>query len=356
VPTSPGAVLAASSGPRTEAHGTELGLPGLVDLALGYQRSQVLFTAAELGIFHRLGAGARTADELAAELRLEPRGVEALLDACVALRILHRGPKGYENSRTSRVFLRSGGDASFTDALRLWQRLGYGAWSGLVEALQNGRPAPDAALPDVFHRIEDDPEQLRLFYDGLGGLAYWPAQRLATLVDLSRREHLLDVAGGSGVYAAVMAERFPRLSVTLFDRPPVCALARERFRRLERDGRFRAVAGDFFRDPLPGGCDVALLSHVLHDWPPDDCVRLLGKVHAALPAGGEVVVHDFMPDARGASPEASLFALTLVLDTPQGRVYTLSEVRELLEGAGFDRVQHQAVAGGTSVMTGRKER
>ena len=300
--------------------GHELGLPGLVDLALGYQRAQVLFTAAELDIFRtprrrREDGGASGS----ADLDADPRGVEALLDACVALRILRRCPDGYENSHTAGVFLVPGRDASFSPALRLWQRLGYDAWGRLGAALRSARPgAADGAGPrDIFERLEDDKEQLQLFCDGLGGLAYWPAQKLAALVDFSRRRHLLDLGGGSGVFAAVIASRYPSLRVTLFDRPRVCALAEERFRRVESAGRLHAVSGDFFRDPLPEGCDVVLISHVLHDWSPEKCVRILRKVHEALPEGGEVVVHDFMPEERGLSPEASLFALTLVLDTPR---------------------------------------
>jgi SAM-dependent methyltransferase len=118
--------------------------------------------------------------------------------------------------------------------------------------------------------------------------------------------------------------------------------------------RFQTIAGDFFRDPLPDGCDAVLLSHVLHDWSAEECVGLLRKVQDVLPEGGEIIVHDFMPDSRGVSPEASLFELTLVLDTPQGRVYTLPEIREWLEEAGFQGLRHRAVAGGTSLVTAVK--
>jgi 3-hydroxy-5-methyl-1-naphthoate 3-O-methyltransferase len=342
-------------GSRTGPVGHELGLPGLLDLALGFQRAQVLFTAAELEVFGILAGGAKSAAEVATELDAEPRGIEALLDACVALRILRRGPAGYENSGTTRVFLLRDGGPSFSGALRLWKRFGYDAWGRLATVLKDAGPQFTEGA-DLFEQLEGDPERLRLFSEGLGSLAYWPAQKLATVVDFSSRRHLLDLGGGSGVYAAAIADRYPQLRVTLFDRPRVCALALQRFRRLEREGRFGAIPGNFFQDPLPEGCDAVLLSHVLHDWSPEECTRLLGKVQASLPEGGEVVVHDFMPTERGVAPEASLFALTLVLDTPHGRVYTLSEMREWLEGVGFRRVQHQTVAGGTSVLTGRKER
>jgi SAM-dependent methyltransferase len=335
--------------------GSELGLPGLIDLALGYQRAQVLLTANSLDLFHLLADGPRTAAEVAAALGAELRGVEALLDACVSLRILHHGPAGYENSRTARLFLLPAPETSLGPVLRFWEHHGYPAWGRLASTL-TGRASLADAPPsaDVFERIRGDEEQLRLFCDGLASLAHWPARRVAALVDLSRRRHLLDLGGGSGVFAAAIALRFPRLRITLFDLPPVSALARARFSRVDSSGRLETVAGDFFRDPLPEGCDAVLVSHVLHDWAPEECVQLLRKVHRALPEGGELIVHDFIPPARGASCEASLFDLTLVLDTRRGRVHTLPETRRWLEEIGFSGIRNEAVAGGTSLLIGSK--
>ncbi|HEY7140653.1 MAG TPA: methyltransferase [Methylomirabilota bacterium] len=341
--------------PTASEAGGELGLPGLVDLALGYQRAQVLLTANSLDLFRLLAEGPRTAPEVAAALGAELRGVEALLDACVSLRILHHGPTGYENSRTARLFLLPTQETSLGPVLRFWQRHGYPAWGRLASSITGRATLPDETISgDVFERIQDEDEHLRLFCDGLASLAHWPARRVAALVDLSRRRHLLDLGGGSGVFSATIALRFPRLRITLFDLPPVSALARERFGRIDSEGRLQAVSGDFFRDSLPAGCDAVLVSHVLHDWPPDACVQLLRKIHDALPEEGELIVHDFMPPARGMSCEASLFELTLVLDTPRGRVYTSPEIRRWLEETGFGGIRHEAVAGGTSLLIGVK--
>jgi ubiquinone/menaquinone biosynthesis C-methylase UbiE len=327
----------------------------LVDLALGYQRAQVLLTANILGLFRLLGEGPRTAREIADVLGAELRGIEPLLDACVALRILRRGPEGYENSRTARLFLLPELETSFSPVLRLWQRHGYTAWGRLASTIAGRASLADETISgDVFEHIQGDEEHLRLFCDGLASLAHWPARRVAALVDFSRRRHLLDLGGGSGVFAATIANHFPRLRITLFDLAPVSAMARERFSRVDSGGRLEVVSGDFFRDPLPEGCDAVLVSHVLHDWSPEGCVQLLRKIHGILPEGGELVIHDFMPPARGMSCEASLFDLTLVLDTPGGRVYTLPEIRRWLDETGFREIRHEAVAGGTSLLIGVK--
>ena len=76
------------------------------------------------------------------------------------------------------------------------------------------------------------------------------------------------------------------------------------------------------RDPLPDGCDVVLLSNILHDWDVPECQTLVDRCAAALPAGGRLVIHDvFLDDDLGgplpiALYSASLFSLT------EGRAYS----------------------------------
>lgn len=334
----------------------ELGLPGIFELAAGYQRAQVLFAANELDIFRILADGPRSAEAVAAELGGQTRGIAALLDACVALRLLRRSGEAYENTRTTRLFLLPGRDASFAPVLRFWHRFSYGTWGRLAEGVRNNQPqtASGPQPQDLFEQLLQDDARTRLFFDGLAGLAYWPARKLAEIVDFSKHRHLLDVGGGAGVYSATIARRFPDLRVTLFDLEPVCALARERFATVDADGRLRTVSGDFHNESLPRGADCVLISHVLHDWSPEECIALLGRVHRALEPGGEVLVYDFMPASDGSSVEASLFSLALILDTNRGRVYRSDEYRSWLAETGFDEIRQQEVVGGTSVLSARK--
>ncbi len=50
--------------------------------------------------------------------------------------------------------------------------------------------------------------------------------------------------------------------------------------------------------------DTLMLKHILHDWPDDDCVRLLRRVREALPPEGRVLAIDMVvPDSD--SPEGA---------------------------------------------------
>jgi ubiquinone/menaquinone biosynthesis C-methylase UbiE len=340
---------------RPEPTPTELGVGGILELASGYQRAQVLFAASALGVFGVLSGGPLPAPEVARALGSEPRGVTALLDACVELGLLRVAERGYQNTRTAQLFLVPGREMACDPVLRFWQRFSYGTWGRLEQAVRDGLPqsASGPRPDDLFDHLVHDASQLRLFFDGLAGLAYWPARKIAEVVDFGRRAHLLDVGGGSGAFSEIIAGRHPHLRVTLFDLEPVCVLARERFAASGLGGRAVAVAGDFHRDALPGGSDSILLANVLHDWAPEECLALLRKAHAALAPGGEVLVYEVLPGG-GDAAAAALFALALVLDTKRGRVHRFEEIRACLLECGFEDVRRQPIVGATSLITGRR--
>jgi predicted O-methyltransferase YrrM len=334
----------------------ELGVNGIVELATGYQRAQVLFAANALDVFGALAGRAKSAAEVAQALGLGERGVRALLDACVALKLLRRSGDGYANSMTVRMFLKPEGEVSFAPVLRFWQQFSYGVWGRLENAVRDNRPqtATGPKPDDLFGQLLSDPDQTRLFFDGLAGLAYWPAKSIAEAVDFSGRRHLLDLGGGSGAFSAGIARRHEHLRVTLFDLAPVCRLARERFARAGLDARVEAVAGDFFHDAYPEGIDCALIANVLHDWSAPECVTLLQKVYAALPPGGLVLIYEVSSEAAQPTIEESLFSLALLLDTNRGRSYRVEEFVRWLGQTGFRDVRSQSITAGTSLITGVK--
>ncbi|GAB5353185.1 hypothetical protein AAMO2058_000016000 [Amorphochlora amoebiformis] len=83
------------------------------------------------------------------------------------------------------------------------------------------------------------------------------------------RWELLDVAGGSGVYASHILEEYPCIGVTVGELKGVC-------NEVEKAGYLRPgvnlIAMDALRDEWPVGFNAHLLSNVLHDW---DVILLL---------------------------------------------------------------------------------
>ena len=94
------------------------------------------------------------------------------------------------------------------------------------------------------------------------------------------------------------------------------------------------VAGDFFADPLPPG-DVYALGRILHDWTEAKIVTLLGKIYAALPAGGAVLIAEKVLHDDKAGPEWAVLQSLNMLVCTEGKERTLGEYAALLKQVGF---------------------
>ena len=105
---------------------------------------------------------------------------------------------------------------------------------------------------------------------------------MATRLDLREATRLLDIGGGSGIYACSLVAHHPHLRATVFDQRPVDQIAAKLIAQRGFRDRITVQAGDMFRDPLPPDCDVHLYSNVLHDWGVPEVRQLVTASFRAL--------------------------------------------------------------------------
>lgn len=177
---------------------------------------------------------------------------------------------------------------------------------------------------------------------------------LAKKIDARGRRRLLDIAGGSGIYACACVAQHAQLSATVFERPPVDQIARTMIAKRGFADKISVVAGDMFSDALPGGCDLHLYSNVLHDWDVDKVRPLLAASFRALTPGGMLVVHDahLNADKTGPLPVAKYSAL--LMSVTEGRCYSIAEMEALLGEAGFRDFRCEPTVADRSLVTVRK--
>ncbi|MBA3939140.1 MAG: methyltransferase domain-containing protein, partial [Planctomycetes bacterium] len=160
------------------------------------------------------------------------------------------------------------------------------------------------------------------------------APAVALHAGLEQAEVLLDVGGGTGLYALACLERHPHLRAIVWDRPEVLKVAREMAAQSPAGDRLELRAGDMFTDPVPQA-DVMLLSNILHDWDFPECHELVGRLAPALPEGGRLLIHDvFLDDDLGGPLPIALYSARL-FTVCAGRAYSGAEYREMLRQAGL---------------------
>jgi predicted O-methyltransferase YrrM len=333
----------------------------IFELFRGNHATELLTAAvAHLNVFGRLAARPMTGDELRRDLGLGERPAVVLLTALRAMGLLAADGKGRLGlTPLAREHLVPGGPFDVSDYVGLAaDSPGVGE---LVERLRSNRPAGAAEEKGAAFIYREGIESAmereataRHLTLALAGRAKNVAPVLAGRVDLSGARRLLDVGGGTGIYSIACLRKNPGLRAVVWDRPEVLKVAGEFAHDHGVSDRLECRAGDMFRDPVPDGCDVMLLSNVLHDWDVPECRTLLGRCAAALPAGGRLLIHDvFLNDALdGPLPialySAALFALT------EGRAYSAAEYRGWLREAGLTAGEVVPTLIHCGVLTGTK--
>jgi hypothetical protein len=226
----------------------------------------------------------------------------------------------------------------------------------MVTVLRTGKPANWGSLQNEqeWAKAMEQESFAQRFTAAMDCRGVYLAPALAERLDLSRHQHLLDVAGGSGVYACALVARHSHLKATILERPPVDRIAAKSVVARGFQDRVSIFSGNMFTDPFPSDCDVHLFSNVLHDWDFPLVRQLLAKSFAALPAGGLIVIHDAHINAEKTGPLPVAAYSALLMNITEGKCYSIREMEDLLTEAGFREVKYQTTVVDRSFMTARK--
>jgi predicted nicotinamide N-methyase len=223
----------------------------------------------------------------------------------------------------------------------------------LLKVLRTGKPANWSSQQGAqdWHKAMETEAFAAQFTAAMDCRGVYLAQAVAKTLDLSRHRRVLDVAGGSGVYACSLVTHHPHLSAAVFEKPPVDAIAARAIADRGCSQAVNVVAGDMLTDALPPDADVHLYSNVLHDWDEPVVTHLLAKSFAALPRGGLVVIHDAFLNAAKNGPLHVAEYSVLLMHSTEGRCYSTREMEQYLAGAGFTDVAYRETAAARGIMT-----
>src|SRR5512135_2624922 len=111
----------------------------IISLMGGFQYSKILMTANELGIFAFIGAGSKTADEIADRLKLDREASGMLMGALVGLGLVSHKAGRFRNAPDVRKYLSAEAPDSLACIARHMNHM-YETWANLDRIVKNGRP------------------------------------------------------------------------------------------------------------------------------------------------------------------------------------------------------------------------
>ena len=313
-------------------------------MSQGFREAQVLHTCVELGVFEALNEGPATDIAVAQKVGANPRATGLLLNTAVALGLLNKTKDQFSNNPLVAACLLPGVPGSMARSIRL-QIAFYRRWGRLSEAVRTGK------RPEEDRRDEAAGDWVRNFVFGLYDMALPLAPLIAETLDLpiDRPLHVIDVGGCHAAYSMALARRYPLLTAVVFELPAVVPFAREIIAQEGLADRVTVQEGDFQREGLGAGYDIAMVFGVLNGEPPEGRPTLIRKVYDCLNPGGKIVLRDFVLDDDCAGPpEAAIFALQMLLATDSGGLDTRSDWTDWLAKADFAPPQAISLPNGNS--------
>lgn len=306
----------------------------LMEVTKGFRRARIILSAVETDIFNIIGNAKLSAKQVAETENLNPRAVEMMLDALVAMGLLIKEDDWYGLSEFAAEYLCKGSEAHIGATMlhhaNLWQN-----WSNLTDIIRG-------EVTDWMMRrpLLSDPGLNRSFILCMHDLHYPDALRMCQFLDFTDVKHMVDLGGGAGSYSIAFVKHTRELLSTIIDLPQTIEVAKEIVADFGLQDRIECKVGDIFHDlMLPFGNDIDLffLSNVIHQEGYDENARLMKRLYNNLRHGGRIIINDVMMDESRTHPEeGALFSVNMLVGTERGKSYTKSEIERMLTDAGFE--------------------
>jgi len=316
-------------------------------LARAFTETAAFYAAIDLELFTHVSGGASSVAELATAMDVQELNAERLVVVCLAMGLLEKDASGaLVNAPDCEKYMVKGTDR-YAGPWMTFTRRETPDWFDLTAKLSDPTPPKELGMYDDL-----TVERARKYHAATYSIGMGAGRRFCRHVDLAGRKKLLDLGGGSGAYSINAVQAFDGLEAIVLDLPPVTVVTQE---YLERNGVADKVAthgGDFINDPLPTGCDVAVMASNLPIYNAKNIAKVVQKTFDVLEPGGEMHLVGETLNADGIGPlDASMWGMAEVIYGSGGRSHSTTECIGYFEQAGFVNVENVEFVAGTLTRT-----
>ncbi len=284
---------------------------------------------------------------LCSNLKLNEHATERLLNALTSLGFLTKHDNKFFNTRESFSLL-SKKSPDYLGGLMHSNHL-WNTWSHLTEVVRTGKSAHST---EINQRGDD---WLFSFISAMHDRAKKQAPQQLDGIDLTEVNTILDVGGGSGAFSMEFINRNPEIKATIFDLPNVIPITREFINKEGFTDKIITFAGDYTKDELPTGFDLAFLSAVIHSNPLTVNQALIKKCYSSLNRRGRIIIQDWIMNNDRTEPlQGAVFAINMLVGTDAGDCFTEQEVTVMLKTAGFSNIEKRTLINGSGQMIAQK--
>lgn len=319
-----------------------------------YASDLLLCAIAYFDFFTFLKEGTKTFDEICEKLKIQSRPADVLLSLLLSMELIQACEDKYGLTGLSMTYLVSDSPDSLVPYYCSLKNRPQCV--EFHDVLITGKPAGWSSKKEgeawiTSMQDQDFADSFALAMDSRGAFL---ARKLARRLDMSRHLSLLDIAGGSGVYACSIAHLFRHVAATVLEIPPVNLATMRSIESKGMSSRVAVIAGNMF-ERIPAGYDVHLFANTFHDWDYDSVGNLAANSFKSLAPGGLIAVFDAHLNEFKNGPLPVAEYSCLLMHSTEGRCYSTKEISGILRSAGFAQIEVANVAADRTLIIGRRD-
>lgn len=295
-----------------------------------YKLTSLIITANNIGIFNKLSEAPKNLEQIAKEIEIPSDRIEPLLNGLVFNKIIDKNENGYCLTEYKDVLLK---DSKFNQT-------GYIDFAQTVMEKYNSL---EKAIKDnnfSFNNFKDlTEEQAENFMKGMQANAVPQAEYITSKYNFENH-NILDIGAGAGTYLITVSKEYKSVKGKMIDLPQVSKIQNRNIQKEHLQDRLISIACDYnYNFPQEHYDDVFLFA-VIHQEPKENVRKLLENIYNILKPNGRLFLTSFFLNDDKISPEFSVqFAIEMLVNSKNGKVYTHSEIKNLLNDTNFSNIE-----------------
>ena len=263
----------------------------LIEIAYSYFLPNALHAVARLNIADQLEDGAKTADEIAAQLKLDAPSLYRVMRLLsqydiFSMDINHR----FSLNQMSELLLTQG-NKSVRDLMVFVHDIFNQCSIALEHTIQTGEPACQKVFgQDFFALLSSDKARYDRFARGMANYSENEEYVLSEAFQYGEYKTVIDVGGGQGGLLSQILKKNPNVQGVLADQTSVIENPKY-IHEHHVQSRCRMISCNFFQS-VPQHGDLYLMKRIIHDWNDEESLSILGNVAEAMPPQGKLLIMD----------------------------------------------------------------
>lgn len=295
-----------------------------------YKLTNLIITANSIGIFNCLSESDKSIEQIARELDVISDRIEPILNGLVFYKIISKNEHGYYLDEYKNVLLNNSkfnqtGYINFAKTIMK-------KYNNLENAIKNNELSI-SNFKDLTN------EQAESFIQGMQTNSIPQAEYISSKYNFENHT-ILDIGAGAGTYLINVSKKYKSVVGTMIDLPQVSKIQNRNIEKENLQDRLKSISCDYNNDFPDGVYDDVFLFAVVHQESKANLKRLLYNIYSILKPNGRLFLTSFFLNDDKISPEFSVqFAIEMLATSKNGKVYTHSEIKELLKESKFSNIE-----------------